>query len=106
MRVVPMLSALCLAACASQPTNLTPQPGQTAADVELEKQHLAEAIKYGYKVVNKDGETLYCRSDWATGSHIQKSTVCLTAQQLDDLNQRNDRDYSIPNRSPVSAVPH
>jgi len=102
----------CLSACADQPTKVAAvpaasaaQPAQSAADAEADKKRLAEAIKHGYKVVSTNGENLYCRSDWATGSHIQKNTVCLTAQQLDDLGVRNDRDYSIPSRSPVSSLP-
>jgi len=46
------------------------------------------------------GETMYCRSDLATASHIQKNTVCLTAKQLDDLDQRNQRELDSPARSP------
>jgi hypothetical protein len=101
MRAFILLSALCIAACADQHPKTAAQP----EDVEVEKKRLAEAIKYGYKITTTNGETLYCRSDWATGSHIQKNTVCLTAQQLDDLGQRNDRDYTMPNRSPGSTLP-
>ena len=86
MRAILLASALVIAGCASQPTATAPasaaapapaaapasaaaagQPGQTATDPDLEKTRLAEAMKHGYRVVNKDGETLYCRSDWATG---------------------------------------
>jgi hypothetical protein len=128
MRATLLASALVIAGCASQPTTTattpataTPatapapaaaagQPEQTATDPDLEKTRLAEALKHGYRVVNKDGETLYCRSDWATGSHIQKNTVCLTAQQLDDMHQRNQQALEGPNtpinmpRSPMSGL--
>jgi hypothetical protein len=73
------------------------QPQQTTPDKELEKKRLAEAIKHGYKVVNTNGEVLYCRSDLATASHIQRNTVCLTARQIDQLDQRNQRDLGVPN---------
>jgi hypothetical protein len=98
MRSTLLASALIITGCASQPTSTAPAPDtaagqtpETATDAGLEKTRLAEALKHGYRAVNKDGETLYCRSDWATGSHIQKNTVCLTAQQLDDLHQRNQQ---------------
>ena len=123
MRTTLLASALVIAGCASQPTTTAPvpatappsaaaagQPDQTATDPDLEKTRLAEAMKHGYRVVNKDGETLYCRSDWATGSHIQKNTVCLTAQQLDDMHQRNQQALEGPNtpinmpRSPMSGL--
>ncbi|HEX3848532.1 MAG TPA: hypothetical protein VHV81_14210 [Steroidobacteraceae bacterium] len=99
------MSVLCIAACADQPPKTAAQPGTPATDADLDKKRLAEAIKHGYKIQNTDGQTLYCRSDWATASHIQKNTVCLTAQQLDDLDQKNDRDYGMPNRAPVSKMP-
>jgi hypothetical protein len=73
------------------------QPQQTASDDELDKKRLAEAIKHGYKVVNTNGEVLYCRSDLATASHIQRNTVCLTARQIDQLDMRNQRDLGMPN---------
>jgi hypothetical protein len=73
------------------------QPEQTASDDELDKKRLAEAIKHGYKVVNTNGEVLYCRSDLATASHIQRNTVCLTARQIDQLDMRNQRDLGMPN---------
>ena len=38
----------------------------------------------GYKIVNKDGEKLYCRTDPITGSRLQTHTQCLTEQELYD----------------------
>jgi hypothetical protein len=105
MRATSLLAAVAvIGGCAGQPSTTAPaaataagQPQQTASDDELEKKRLAEAIKRGYKVTNTNGDVLYCRSDFATGSHIQKNTVCLTAQQLDDLDRRNQRDLGLPN---------
>jgi hypothetical protein len=40
-------------------------------------------IPDGYtRVVKSDGTELYCRSETDTGSRVAKSTVCLTAAQL------------------------
>ena len=97
MRATLLAGALVIAGCANQPTT-PPNPDQDA-------QRVAEAIKHGYKVVNTEGETLYCRSDFATASHIQKNTVCLTAQQLDDLDQRNQRILDQPNRGALNGMP-
>jgi hypothetical protein len=112
MRATLLACALGFAACAGQPTTTAPapaaaadQPQQAAPDAELEKKRLAEAMKHGYKVVNTQGDVLYCRSDWATGSHIQKTTVCLTAQQLDDLDRRNQQTLDIPNVGPGKIMP-
>jgi hypothetical protein len=98
MRVVLLAGALVIAGCASQPT-------APPAAHDQDAQRVAEAIKHGYKVVNTDGETLYCRSDFATASHIQKNTVCLTAQQLDDLDQRNQRTFDQPSRGAANGLP-
>jgi len=87
-----LASALVMAGCASQPAA---PPSQHDADAQT----VALAIKHGYKVVNSEGETLYCRSDFATASHIQKNTVCLTAHQLQDLDQQNDQLLDWPNKS-------
>ena len=38
-------------------------------------------------------------------SHIQKNTVCLTAQQLDDLDQRNQRIFDQPSRGAANGLP-
>jgi hypothetical protein len=96
MRAILLAGAWVLAGCANQPT--APNPDQDA-------QRVAEAIKHGYKVVTTEGETLYCRSDFATASHIQKNTVCLTAQQLDDLDQQNQRTFDQPSRGAANGLP-
>jgi hypothetical protein len=115
MRTTILASALVIAGCASQPPSPAPapeaaagQPQEAASDADLEKRRLAEAMKHGYKVVNTDGETLYCRSDWATGSHIQKNTVCLTARQIDELDQHNQRELApitVPRGRLSSTIP-
>jgi len=93
MRATLFTIALLIAACAETPAAKAPATGH-----DLDAQRVAEAIKHGYKVTNTDGEVLYCRSDFATASHIRKNTVCLTAQQLDDLDQRNQETLDNPNR--------
>jgi hypothetical protein len=109
MRATLLAAILFIGGCAGQPSTTAPaaapatatpaasQPQQTASNGELEKKRLAEAIKHGYKVVNTNGEVLYCRSDLATASHIQRNTVCLTARQIDELDQRNQRTLGTPN---------
>ena len=96
MRATLLTIALLIAACAETPT--AKAPAGAATEHDLDAQRVAEALKHGYKVTNTDGEVLYCRSDFVTGSHIQKNTVCLTAQQLDDLDQRNQQTLDNPNR--------
>jgi hypothetical protein len=101
-----LTGALSLAGCVSQPSAPAPAPAAAAAagqpqppvsDEELQKQRLADAMKHGYRLVNTNGEDLYCRSDFATASHIQKNTVCLTAHQLDEIHLRNQQMLDQPN---------
>ena len=73
------------------------QPRRRRANADA--QRVAEALKHGYKVTNQDGEVMYCRSDFATASHIQKNTVCLTAQQMDQIDQENQRVLDSQNKS-------
>ena len=91
-------AALIIVGCNSEPTA---PPSQHDQDAE----RVAVAIKHGYKVTNQNGETLYCRSDFATASHIQKNTVCLTAQQIDDLDQQNQRTFDQPSRGAANGLP-
>jgi hypothetical protein len=108
MKFVLLACALSFAGCAGQPNTAASaaapaavknQPQQTAPDSEREKQRLHEAMKRGYRLVNTNGEELYCRTDWATGSHIQQTTVCLTARQLDEIHLQNQQMLERPNPS-------
>jgi hypothetical protein len=68
-------SVVLLAACASQPDKPPPPPSPQ----QLEKK-FQEAAK-GYKVVQKDGRTLYCRREKVLGSTIP-TMQCLSEAQL------------------------
>jgi hypothetical protein len=109
MRVLMISTVLLMAACANQPTQSPPnalvaQPpvgssasgtsiGVTSSDIEA--QRLAQARNLNLKVVTKDGQQLYCRSNYMTGSHIQRDTRCYTSEQLDAMEQANQRDLDI-----------
>ena len=82
-----------LAGCAGQPEHpaaAAPQPVVATAKAPVTRQvpvdasNVAEVQRAGYKVVNKDGEKLYCRSDNPTGSRVRTVTTCLTEQELFD----------------------
>ena len=74
--------AALLSGCATKPAAppATHQVPVTTANVEAVQ-------KAGYKVVNKDGEKVYCRTDLITGSHVRTKTTCLTEQELYDQMQ-------------------
>jgi hypothetical protein len=103
MRAMMLLTAMALGACASPPTspNSGGTPAQSSAssaalpgasDTDPEEQRLALAKKLHLKVVNQDGEEVYCKINMVTGSHIRTDTHCFTAQELDHLQKRTDND--------------
>ena len=91
-------AALVIAGCAGQPA-ATPPPATryltatgetqpTMAEGEIDAKRLAEAKKHGYTLVNTNGEVLYCRTDFKTGSHVERNTTCLTSAELDTLHDQ------------------
>lgn len=102
-----------VAGCAGQPSSPPPTPtqyvnatGQTlaaASSGDVDEKRLADAKKRGYTLVNTNGETLYCRSDFKTGSHVQKETTCLTAQELDSLHDQTHQSLQSLKPSPPPA---
>ena len=85
-RTWPWMLAVLLGACASSPET-PPQPAQApqtpeaqaAQDAVLEKK-FQEAAR-GYRVVEKDGKTLYCKREKVLGSTIP-TLQCLSEAQL------------------------
>jgi hypothetical protein len=60
------------------------------ADGTLDAKALEAAKKAGYRLVNTEGQLLYCRTDTKLGTHIQRNgdTTCLTAQEMTDMQDR------------------
>ena len=95
MRSIALLAAMIVAGCASEPTAPNPTPAQIAqspggqalsptvleaakSPADVEAQRLARAKNLNLKVMNKDGQELYCRSNFVTASRIQRDTTCYT----------------------------
>lgn len=80
MRWWMFLGAACLmAACASQPETASEPTAVNSSGVVTEEEFAREAKSY--KKVEKDGKTLYCRTEPTLGSRLPQS-VCLTHAQL------------------------
>jgi hypothetical protein len=97
-----------LAACASQPTAeapvaaaaVAPAAGKPAAAAQTEADTAAGLEKKfqdaarGYKVVQKDGQTLYCKREKVIGSTIP-TLQCITEAQLrnqvENMDEYRDR---------------
>jgi hypothetical protein len=91
MRSVMLLLAILGAGCASQATN--PQaPANTGVLATTDAQRLAIAKNLNLKVVDKNGQQLFCRSNFVTASRIQRDTSCYTADELDKMEAQLQRD--------------
>jgi hypothetical protein len=105
MRALLLLTAVLTVGCATQSTEPRPNlvavqapVGSTSSGAnigvtspDIEAQRLAAAKNLNLKVFAKDGQQLFCRSNLVTGSHIQRDTRCFTAEQLDEMQQANER---------------
>jgi PBP1b-binding outer membrane lipoprotein LpoB len=127
MRSIALFAAMIVAGCASQPSppesHLNAAPNPTSAQVDqaqpagggglaptvlqaakspadVEAQRLAKAKNLNLKVVNKDGQELYCRSNYVTASHIQRDTTCYTADQVARMEERTTRELDQQNIKP------
>jgi hypothetical protein len=100
MRIALLVCVCAITGCASTPSgpattyvSASGKPLDIApvrADNTLDGKALAEARKAGYKLVNTNGELLYCRTDMKLGTHIQRSsdTICLTAQEITTMHEQ------------------
>jgi hypothetical protein len=104
-RLMAFLTVMAMAGCATQPAPPSPPPASqvqpTSAAVgvvpqqpapDVEAQRLAAARSLNLKVVNKDGKQVFCRFNDVTTSHIPRDPVCYTAEQLEAMQQRTQRD--------------
>jgi hypothetical protein len=90
-----MSMSIMLAGCAGQgpPAAFISPSGAAAPTADIEAQRLAAAKNLNLKVMNKDGQELYCRANLVTGSHIQRDTRCYTAEQVDRMQYQAQRDF-------------
>ena len=91
MRALTLLTAILGAGCASQVTN--PQIASSAGRLQTtDAGRLATAKNLNLKLVDKDGQQLFCRSNFETASRIRRDTACYTADELDKLEALQRRD--------------
>jgi hypothetical protein len=97
LRTVPAALVLLLAACATEHSGVpaADAAASSATTVSSAPGHdpqLAQiARSAGYEIRTESGETLYCRRDFVTGSHLRKETTCLTAAELRELEEATGR---------------
>ncbi len=92
----PAASAAEATAPATQsPASATQSSAPAASPAKEEKSAAVDPValkKAGYKVVNENGQTLYCRQDVSTGSHLKKTKTCLTERELEQLKDSTRRE--------------
>lgn len=100
MRALILLTAMLAAGCASQPPAkpaVASSSGQIAAS---DAQRLQLAKNLNLKVIDKDGQQLFCRSNFVTASRIQRDTTCFNADQLDKMEAEQQRELDQLNNRP------
>ena len=102
MRALMLLTAILVVGCASQATN--PQSASSAGQLQTtDAGRLAQARNLNLKLVDKDGQQLFCRSNFVTASRIERDTTCYTADQLDKLEAQQQRELDQLNNRPNNA---
>jgi hypothetical protein len=76
---------LLTAACASHPVDNTPH------QVKVTASNIVEVQKAGYIIKERNGEKLYCTREAKTGSHIEKTTTCLTEREWQQIHEESVR---------------
>jgi hypothetical protein len=89
-------------AMASQPAPTTPEAAGAPIDTKL----LTDAKKLGYKVVNQNGQELFCSDDVQTGSHVHRETVCMTAADMQSLRDQTRQHLNNTMRQTAPPVNH
>lgn len=90
--LIPIVVTL-LAGCA-QTSSTLPEPATSYVAAETPAPvTLAEAQKLGYKIVNEDGQRLYCRETPRLGSHVKKDRICLTEAEMYEARNSNQRQF-------------
>jgi len=107
MRALMLGTAMIIGGCASQPSSPPTPPSSPAAAAPtagVEAQRLAQARNLSLKVVNKDGQQLFCRSNFITTSRIQRDTTCYTADQLDKMELQQQRELDQLSNMPSKGT--
>jgi hypothetical protein len=106
MRALMLAMAMLIGGCASQPAG-PPTASSGGAIAASDAQRLALARNLNLKVIDKDGQQLFCRSNFMTASRIQRDTTCYTADQLDKMEAQQQRELDQLNNRPnaVKGLP-
>ena len=110
MRAMILLMGLAVVGCASQPSSpaadlvaQSPAGAEAGTPTDVEAQRLTTARKLNFKVIDKNGMQLFCRSNEITASRIQRYVTCYTAEQLDNIHAQMEREFDRQNLRPTQS---
>jgi hypothetical protein len=86
-----LTTAMLIGGCAAQPSN-APGGASDGRIAATDAGRLAQAKNLNLKFVDKDGQQLFCRSNYVTASRIQRDTTCYSADELDKLEAQQQRE--------------
>jgi hypothetical protein len=66
-------------------------PSSVAKQAHLSGADIVALQHAGYKIVNQNGQTMYCNTDPRTGSRIAKDNICMTEQEMVALREETQR---------------
>jgi hypothetical protein len=95
MRWVVLTSIVLMAGCASS----VPKEPPVEKEVPIDATNIVPAQKAGYKVVNQDGQTLYCKRNLKTGTRLNRETACLTEKEWQQLTEDSKRGVEAMRRT-------
>ena len=111
MRAMILLAAaIMVTGCARPGINYDPAQGAPLTVTSpqnpsyIEAQRLAAARNMNLHIVTKEGVRLYCRANYISGSHIVRDTTCYTAEQLDQMDDKTQRELQFLSRPNMPSV--
>jgi hypothetical protein len=112
MRTLMLVMMVVAAGCAGQsrapdaPTQYVSSTGQplermwTNPDGTIDAKLLADIKKAGYKIVNTNGQVVYCKAEAKLGSRVRSETTCLTAREFEMLHDNLQISMSLLQQAP------
>jgi hypothetical protein len=79
-----------VATASAAPTNSNALAAhQPSADPQkLTPERIMQLQREGYKLVDRDGETYFCRTEAKTGSRLARETICMTEPEITRLREQ------------------
>lgn len=96
IRLSPLSLLVLLAGCASAPHSASVASTQRTTPHfvpvgELTGDQIVALQMQGYKLVNKNGQKLYCSTEPKLGSRLQHNNICMTEREMVTLRERTER---------------